>query len=196
VLKDWSWTGDEKIGAQLSVTRGPRKVAGNGVMCKITTIPLGTRSQGWMGHPGSKNYVIQADVMANKADVAAGADPNAKMPDIGLIDQRYRFEMMGASQELKLYSWYPHDQKFFTVPFAWEPDVWYTMKFEVTNERRDGMEYSVCRGKAWKRADPEPESWSIEWADAPANETGSPGLFGNAKDTEIFIDNVKVTPRK
>lgn len=193
VIKEWSWTGDEKTGPQLTVSRGPRKVTGNGVMCKITTIPLGTRSQGWMGHPSSKNYVIQADVMANRPEVAQGADPNSKMPDIGVINQRYRLDLMGASQELKVYSWYPHDQKLFTVPFAWEPDQWYTMKFQVNNETRNGVEYSVCRGKVWKRADAEPEAWSIEWADSPANHNGSPGLFGNAKDTEIFIDNVKIT---
>jgi len=194
VVKEFSWTGDEKIGPQLTVARGGRKMQGNGVMCKITTIPLGTRSQGWMGHPGSNNYTIQTDALANKAVAAAGADANAKMPDIGVINQRYRMDLMGASQELKLYSWYPHDQKFFTVPFPWEPDVWYTLKFQVNNETRDGVDYSVCRGKAWKKADPEPEAWSIEWADTPANLTGSPGLFGNAKDTEIFFDNVQVTP--
>lgn len=194
VLKDWSWTGDDKIGPQLTVSRGPRKVTGNGVMCKITTIPLGTRSQGWLGHPDSKNYVIQADVMANRSEVSQDADVNGKMPDIGVINQRYRLDMMGASQELKVYSWYPHDQKFFTVPFAWEPDTWYTLKFQIDREQREGEEYSICRGKAWKRSDPEPEAWTIEWADTPANDNGSPGLFGNAKDTEIFFDNVKITP--
>jgi hypothetical protein len=70
------------------------------------------------------------------------------------------------------------------------------MKFQVNNEVRDGVEYSVCRAKAWKRGEPEPEAWSIEWADTPANDNGSPGLFGNAKDTEIFYDNVQVTPQK
>jgi outer membrane protein assembly factor BamB len=196
VIKDWTWTGDEKTGPQLTVMRGPRKVVGNGVMCKITTIPLGTRSQGWIGRADSKDYVIQADAMANKPETAAGADPNSKLPDIGVINQRYRMELMGASQEVKVYSWYPHDQKLHTVAFPWEPEVWYTLKFQVNNELRDGVEYSVCRGKVWKRSESEPEEWTIEWADTPANDHGSPGLFGNAKDTEIFIDNVKLTPQK
>ena len=65
----------------------------------------------------------------------------------------------------------------------------------LTNEVRDGERVSVCRGKAWKRDDTEPAQWSIEWADSPANETGSPGLSGNAGDAEIFIDNVKVTAK-
>ena len=62
-------------------------------------------------------------------------------------------------------------------------------------EDRDGQKVSVCRGKAWKKSDAEPPQWSIEWTDSPANLTGSPGLFGNAKDSEIFVDNVSVVPQ-
>ena len=69
------------------------------------------------------------------------------------------------------------------------------MKFIVTNEVQNGEKVSVCRGKVWKRDDAEPSPWSIEWADSPANDSGSPGLVGNAKDAEIFIDNVKVVPQ-
>ncbi len=195
VIASFEWTGTDKIPIQLVVTKGPRKVTGNGVMCKITTIPKGTRSQGWLGHPGSKSYSIQADVLANKVDAGADADKNAKVPDIGLTNQRYRFEMMGAAQKLKVYSWVPHDQKVHEVEFPWEPEVWYTMKFIVTNEVKNGEKVSVCRGKVWKRDEPEPSPWSIEWADSPANDSGSPGLVGNAKDAEIFIDNVKVVPQ-
>lgn len=195
VISSFEWTGNDKIPLQLVLAKGTRKVTGNGVMCKITTIPKGTRSQGWLGHPGSKNYVVQADVVANEVESGADADKNAKMPDIGLTNQRYRFEMMGAAQKLKVYSWIPHDRKVHEIDFNWKPDVWYTMKFIVTNEERDGERVSVCRGKAWKRDDPEPSQWSIEWVDSPANETGSPGLTGNAKDAEIFIDNVKVVPQ-
>jgi outer membrane protein assembly factor BamB len=194
VIASWEWTGNDKIPVQLGIAKGPRKVQGNGVLCKITTIPKGTRSQGWLGHPGSKNYTIQADLLANQVDAGADADKNSKIPDIGLTNQRYRFEMMGAAQKLKVYSWIPHDRKFHEVDFAWEPEVWYTMKFVVTNETRNGEKFSVCRGKVWKRDAAEPAEWSIEWADSPANESGSPGLSGNAKDAEIFIDNVKVTP--
>ena len=195
VIASWDWTGTDKIPIQIVLAKGTRKVTGNGVMCKITTIPKGTRSQGWLGHPGSKNYLVQADVLANQVDAGADADKDSKIPDIGLTNQRYRFEMMGASQKLKLYSWIPHDRKVHEVDFHWEPDVWYTMKFTVTNEDRDGERVSVCRGKVWKRDEAEPKQWSIEWVDSPANETGSPGLTGNAKDAEIFIDNVKVFPQ-
>lgn len=195
VIEKWNWSGTEEIGVQLNVTKGPRKVTGNGVMCKITTIPKGTRSQGWLGHPTSKNYVVQADVMANSVEVSETADRNAKLPDFGLMNQRYRLELMGASQQLKLYSWYPHDQKYHEVPFAWGPDVWYTVKVEVTTADQQGEPVSTIRGKVWKREDPEPAEWSIEWTDSPGNLQGSPGMFGNSKDAELFIDNVRVTPR-
>lgn len=195
VIAKWQWNGDEKNPIQLVVEKGSRKVTGNGVMCKITTIPKGTKSQGWLGHPTSKGYTVQADFMANEVAAGADADKNSKLPDVGVNNQRYRFAMLGASQQLKLYSWFPHDQKSHEAPFAWEAGQWYTLKMIVTVEERDGETVSVCRGKAWKTADQEPSEWSIEWADAPANLTGSPGLFGNAKDSEIFVDNVVVTPQ-
>ena len=193
VIASWEWTGKEGIPIQLVVAKGARKVTGNGALCKITTIPKGTRSQGWLGFPDSKNYTIQADVFANQVDAGADADKNSKIPDIGLINQRYRFEMMGAAQKLKLYSWIPHDKKVHEVDFPWQPEAWYTMKLTMNVEDRDGSKVSVCRGKAWKRGEAEPEKWSIEWTDSPANLQGSPGLSGNAKDAEIFIDNLKVT---
>lgn len=179
----------------LAIEKGPRKVDGNGVMCKITTIPKGTRSQGWMGNTEFKDYTITADVYGTSVP-SAKEDPVRKMPDIGLIAQRYRFEMMGTAQELKLFSWVSHEIKFKKVPFKWEPDVWYTMKLQASSEKRGDKQFAVLKGKVWKKDDKEPSAWTIEWTDAPANTHGSPGLVGNAKDAEIFFDNVKVEPNK
>ena len=195
VIAKFEWTGDEKIPTQLAIDKGPRKVTGNGVMCKITTIPKGTKSQGWLGHPGSKGYAIQADFQANEVATGADADKNSKLPDVGVQNQRYRLAMLGASQHLKVFSWFPHDQKSHEVPFAWEAGQWYTLKLIVNVEERDGKPVSVVRGKAWKKADAEPAKWSIEWTDSPANLAGSPGLFGNATSAEIFVDNVSVVPQ-
>jgi outer membrane protein assembly factor BamB len=195
VIGKWDWTGNEMIPIQLVVEKGTRKVTGNGVMCKITTIPKGTKSQGWLGHPGSKGYVMQADFLANEVEAGADADKNSKLPDVGVNNQRYRLAMLGASQQLKLYSWFPHDQKSHEVPFTWQAGEWYTLKMIVTIEEQDGQKVSVCKGKAWKKSESEPSQWSIEWTDSPANLTGSPGLFGNAKDSEIFVDNVIVVPQ-
>jgi len=166
---------------RMTVTRGDRRVDGNGVMCKIKTIPKGARSQGWMGLPSLSNYTIQADVY--------GATKDDKQPDIGLIAQRYTFDMMGASQQLQIRTWTPQLRMAQTVPFQWKPETWYTMKFKAAVE--DGQ--TVLRGKVWEKGQPEPEEWMVTATDSPGEHNGSPGLFGNAKDAEIFYDNVIVT---
>lgn len=194
VISKWEWTGTPEIGPQLQATKGTRKVTGNGVMCKITTIPKGTRSQGWFGQPDMSNYEIQSDVYAEGVAVGAAADKNSKLTDMGLICQRYRFDMQGTSQKLKLYSWIPHDQKYHDQPFSWVADTWYTMKFRVTTSKKDDADVALLQGKVWKRDEEEPKEWTIEWSDSPANLVGSPGLFANATNAEVFIDNVKVTP--
>ncbi len=43
------------------------------------------------------------------------------------------------------------------------------------------------------RGEAEPKEWTIEAVDEAPNTTGSPGLFGNANDAEIFLDNITVT---
>lgn len=169
---------------RLTVTRGERGVEGNGVLVKVKTIPKGARSQGWMGYPNLHDYTIQADVM--------GAVKDGKLPDIGLIGQRYTMDLMGASQQLQLRTWTPQLDRFsVTVPFAWEPDTWYTMKLQTNVDSENGT--AVLRGKVWKRGEEEPAEWTVVGEDALPNVMGSPGLFGNAKDAEIFYDNLSVT---
>lgn len=161
----------------------PREVDGEPLMVKITTIPKGTRSQSWMGHPELHDYTIEADVM--------GAITNGRMPDIGLIGQRYTLDLMGDSKQLQIRTWTPQLSRMSeTVPYEWEPNVWYHLKFRTAVE--DGV--AVLRGKVWPRDEAEPEEWTVVARDEAPNLTGSPGLFGNAKDAEIFYDNISVTP--
>jgi hypothetical protein len=75
-----------------------------------------------------------------------------------------------------------------TIPFAWEAGRWYTMRFEA---RARGTT-AVLRGKVWPRGTPEPAAWTIEAIHELGNAQGSPGFFGNSKDSEIYIDNVTV----
>jgi len=185
VLAEWTWENVEGNGPRLTIQRGEDEVSGNGVMCKITTIPKGARSQGWMGRTNFSNYSIQADVYS--------AERNGKIGDAGVIGQRYRLDLMGAAQELKLVSWISHEEKFHTVPFEWKANTWYTLKLNASVTEKDGHKVSTLKGKCWPQGDKEPEEWTITWEDNPANEIGSPGLFGNAKDAEVFFDNVKVS---
>lgn len=167
---------------RLKVVRGKREVDGNGVLTKITTIPKGTRSQGWMGHPDLHDYTIQADVLAFERD--------EKLPDVGLVAQRYTLDMMGASQALTMRTWTPQLNRFSaSVPFEWEANTWYTMKFRAEAHG----DKAVLKAKVWKRGEEEPADWTLTAEDETPNLVGSPGLFGNAKDAEIFYDNLTVT---
>lgn len=163
-----------------------REVDGNPALVKITTIPKGTRSQLWMGQPSLHDYTIQADFKTSIKD--------GKIPDVGLINQRYTLALMGAHQQLQVRSWVPRLELRFakTLKFAWEANKWYTLKFQ--SENKDDR--VVLRGKVWLKGTDEPKDWTIEAADLTPNRIGSPGLFGNASDAEILIDNISVVPNK
>jgi outer membrane protein assembly factor BamB len=158
---------------------------GNTVAVKITTIPKGTRSRGWLGHSDLSDYTIQADVLGAKVD--------DRMPDVGLSAQGYTFDMRGDKQELQLRLWDSQLDRFSkTINFSWEPNTWYTMKLQVANE--DGK--AVIRGKVWPRDEAEPEDWTIEAVDDLPTTQAAPGLYGNAGNAEIWLDNIKVYANK
>ncbi len=193
-----------------------REVDGSKCLVKVTTIPKGTRSQGWIGPITLHDYAIKADFRAQETVVAKPGSPasdatkasasdadafaktfgtaaaleKARMPDMGLIAQRYTLDLMGAAQQLQLRSWPPQVATHFskTIPFTWEAGRWYTMRFEART--KDGV--ALLRGKVWPRGEPEPPTWTIEAAHEAGNLQGSPGFFGNSKDSEIYIDNVSV----
>lgn len=187
LVKGWTWEtwttkeGDVEFkGIRLTVQKGPREIEGNGVMMKITTIPKGMRSQGWMGPVNLSNYTIEADVFASD---------KAALPDIGLIGQGYTFDLMGASQQLQIRTWTPQLERMSeSVPFPWKARTWYRLKFRTAVEN----DKAVLRGKVWEVGQPEPKDWQITAEDARPTTIGSPGFFGNAKDSELFYDNVEV----
>jgi outer membrane protein assembly factor BamB len=159
-----------------------RTVDGNPVMVKVTTIPKGTRSQCWMGQTDLHDYTIQADMLGNQQE--------GKLPDMGLIAQRYTLDLMGASQQLQIRSWTSTLNRSKTIAFAWKPNVWYTMKFRAQTVG----DKVILEGKVWERGKSEPREWTISMSDPVPNLSGSPGLFGNATNAEIYIDNISVTP--
>jgi outer membrane protein assembly factor BamB len=193
-----------------------RDVDGSKCLVKVTTIPKGTRSQGWIGPIGLHDYSVQADLRAQETGVEKPGDPatpsgqatdtdadaftkafgnpaaleKARLPDMGLVAQRYTLDLMGAAQQLQVRSWPPQVATHFskTIPFPWEAGRWYTMRFEARTRGAD----AVLRGKVWPRGEPEPAAWTIEAVHEAGNLQGSPGFFGNSKDSEIYIDNVTV----
>ena len=114
------------------------------------------------------------------------------LPDMGLIAQRYTLDLMGNSQQLQIRFWPPQVARRFskTIPFPWQGDKWYTMKFSASTQNGK----AVLRGKVWPRGEKEPDKWTIEATDDVPNLQGSPGLFGQSSVSEIYIDNVLVTP--
>jgi len=159
-----------------------RKEGDNTVAVKVTTIPKGTRSQCLFGQSDLHDYTIEADVR--------GAISNGKLPDIGLIAQGYTLELQGAAQKLQIRLWAPQLARMgTTIDFPWEPDKWYKMKLRASNEAGQ----AVLRGKVWPRGEQEPSDWTITATDEAPQTAGSPGLFGNAKDAEIFLDNIQAT---
>lgn len=158
-----------------------RKVDNNTIAVKVTTIPKGTRSRCWFGHSDLNNYTIQADVRA-------GAKNN-KLPDIGLIAQGYALDMQGASQKLQIRTWVTQLRMATSIDLAWEAGTWYTLKLKASTEKGK----AILSGKVWPRDEDEPEGWMIEAIDDAPNLAGSPGLFGNASDAEVHLDNILVT---
>ena len=53
---------------------------------------------------------------------------------------------------------------------------------------------AVLKGKIWPKGEDEPTAWMVEAIDESPNLSGSPGLFGNAKDAEVILDNIRVEP--
>jgi hypothetical protein len=165
----------------------PKDVSGEPCLVKISTIPLGTRSQSWMGWTTLHDYTVEADVYSTKNAVTS------EKADMGLINQRYTLDLMG-KDELQIRSWTPRLELRFakTIPFEWQPDQWYKLKFQSSNEAGK----VVLRGKVWKRDEAQPADWTIEAADETPNTSGSPGLFGNSTNAEFYIDNVEVYENK
>ena len=179
---EWQRSSDAPSRPRLTIVAPKERPAvGDGVLTKIRTIPKGTRSQSWMGSPEFSNYTIQADVK--------GLARDGKLPDIGLIGQRYTLDLMGASQQLQIRTWTPQLYMAQQTPFEWKADTWYTLKLQTGVENGE----AVLRGKVWQRDSEEPSDWTVVATDPQPNRNGSPGLFGNAKDSEIFYDNIRVT---
>ena len=148
---------------------------------RIPDNKLGTRSFVWMGSPDLSNYTIQADVLLKK-DEASGT-----ISDVGLINGRYQLTIRGRNGKLRLDTWTTSDYRTHTdVPFEPEPDVWYTMKLSVTPEQ----DQAVAKGKIWRRGEAEPDDWTVEMVDHSPNLHGTPGLYGNCPDAEIYVDNI------
>lgn len=161
------------------------KVDGSTVLVKVTTIPRGTRSRCFFGQSDLHDYTIQADLRGSLQD--------NKLPVMGLIGQGYKLAVEGVAKQIMITTWDSHDHRTRAVePFTMEANVWYTFKLKVSNVG----DKALVQGKVWKRGEEEPKEWSLEMEDELPVKQGAPGLYGDATNAEISIDNVSVVPNE
>jgi outer membrane protein assembly factor BamB len=179
---------------------------GEKVLSKVNTIasPLIYRGNAYIGTPDMHDYTIECDVMGTAvlADVEVGGNKEKSqvLPDVGVVANRYTLYLAGNIQKLRLSSWSALPRVDRTIPFAWQADKWYRLK--LTAEVKGGK--GLIRGKCWERGQSEPAQWTIELTDDFPNTEGAPALYGYAQGipegggpgTEVYYDNVRITPNK
>ena len=141
------------------------------------------RSVVFIGTPEMSDYTIQVDLKGSKN--------KRRIPDMGLVANRYILDMQGIHQRLQVRSWSSDLRMAKHVDFEWDVNVWYTMKMQVKVD--DGQ--AKVKGKVWVTGQVEPNEWSIEVVDPLANETGSPGIYGYSS-AEIHYDNLEIKASK
>jgi outer membrane protein assembly factor BamB len=187
---EWSWDFEGLKGVAVPPTWmrahvkiKPVEVDGNTVMkaAGISSKTIGRPSHTvFLGTEDMNNYTIQADVFMT--------EKRRQMPNIGVTANRYTFMILGNVGKLSMRTWQPHLRLGAEQKYRSDPDVWYTIKFQV--KVTDGK--ANLYGKVWKRDEAEPEEWTMTAEDPHPNESGSPGLFYYAT-TDCMFDNVKVT---
>ena len=153
----------------------------NQALVKTIENKLFQRGQVFFGFPDMKNYTVEAEVLSE--------GNKRKMSEVGVINQRYAVILKGNSQQMEVNS--NQERIKVAVPFKWAPETWYHLKTRV-DVAADGS--GIVRGKAWKKGDPEPETWTIEVPHKKAHANGSPGLYGfSPQEMRVAIDNIRVT---
>ena len=201
VIPDLPWTFDFEDGRETPPAHWVnatgkfvvRDVEGNKVLVKLAENPFAfaKRARPFFGSTDFSNYTMEADVRTKEV--------RRQMADVGIVAQRYEMVLFGNHQRLELQPWQPETERTVKVPFAWDKDVWYTMKLEV--QTLDGGKVRA-RGKVWKKGEAEPAGWTIERVDPIGNLKGSPGLYADAMNSapqggsEIYYDNIKVYRNK
>ena len=166
------WVGG---GPRLSVA----DVGGQRVLQKSAS-PTGLhRHAVYLGPAEMAGYTVQADMMATEW--------RRRRPDLGLINSGYTLDLQGNAQRIQVQSWAAELRIDERTEFAWEPNVWYTLKLRVD---LDG-DRAVIRGKVWNRDEAEPSAWTVTAEDQEPIRNGSPGLIAYSP-IDVYFDNVSV----
>lgn len=139
------------------------------------------RAINFVGHKDMSNYTAEADVMTD-------GDRRTKS-NIGLINQRYIFALVGNSQKLEVISNY--DRFRHSVPFSFKTNIWYKLKTRV-DILKDGT--GMIRAKAWIKSADEPDAWTIEVPHAVPHLHGAPGVYAMSPQSKkkVYFDNLSI----
>ena len=139
------------------------------------------RAINFVGHKDMSNYTAEADVMTD-------GDRRTKS-NIGLINQRYIFALIGNSQKLEVISNY--DRFRHSVPFPFKTNIWYKLKTRV-DILKDGT--GMIRAKAWIKSSDEPDAWTIEVPHAVPHLHGAPGVYAMSPQSKkkVYFDNLSI----
>jgi outer membrane protein assembly factor BamB len=172
---------------------------GNTVLMKTNNDPRPplAKANTFITGPEAADYTIQADLM--------GTQIRDGMGDCGLVNSRYTLVLDGKTdpdskkRQLKLASWEARPRVIRVADFDWQPEVWYTLKLTV--EQKDKT--AAARGKVWKKGEPEPAAWTVEFEDPSPNRDGAAGLYGYvtnataaATGSNCYYDNIAITPNR
>jgi hypothetical protein len=179
-----------------------KKIAdGNNVLSKVNNNarPPIAKAIAYITEPEAHDYTVRSDVR--------GGEVRGKLPDAGIVNSRYTLLLDGKpdpklGRTLRITSWEARPRVNVTVPYDWQPDTWYTMKFCVEQKAKSAL----VRGKIWKADAPEPTDWTIAFEDPFPNRTGAAGIYGyipNVQDnpdgtvapgSDLYFDNLSITP--
>ena len=156
----------------------------NGNMVAGNTLDrvLFQRAINFVGHKDMANYTAQAEVMTD-------GDRRIKS-NIGLINQRYIFALIGNSQKLEVVSNY--DRFRHSVPFSFKTNTWYHLKTRV-DILKDGT--GMIRAKAWLKGEAEPSDWTLETSHINPHLHGAPGVYAMSPQSKkkVYFDNLLIS---
>jgi hypothetical protein len=156
----------------------------NGNMVAGNTLDrvLFQRAINFVGHKDMANYTAQAEVMTD-------GDRRIKS-NIGLINQRYIFALIGNSQKLEVVSNY--DRFRHSVPFSFKTNTWYHLKTRV-DILKGGT--GMIRAKAWLKGEAEPSDWTLEASHINPHLHGAPGLYAMSPQSKkkVYFDNLLIS---
>jgi outer membrane protein assembly factor BamB len=159
-----------------------QELDGNVVAGNTLDRVLFQRAINFVGHKDMNNYTAEADVMTD-------GDRRTKS-NVGLINQRYIFALIGNSQKLEIISNY--DRFRHSVPFPFKTNIWYKLKTRV-DILEDGS--GLIRAKAWPKSRIEPAEWTIEVPHITPHLQGAPGVYAMSPQSKkkVYFDNLSIT---